>query len=241
MSRKDSLTGPILSVVLDVASFGADPQSHAAAIFDSGADWIQLRDRDVDDDVLFATACALVRARNAANRTRSGCAATARVIINKRPDIARASGADGVHLGFDAISQSDARSVLGEDALIGRSLHSADEVTARAKAEDIDYAHLAPIWNPNSKPATRPALGVGRLGAAAGSGLPLFAQGGVTKSRAAESLAAGALGIAVTGSLRSGGDPVALLAPLRQTLDVHSRSGPNDVEENTSTSGRNTL
>lgn len=216
--------------MLDVECFGQDPRAHAAVLFAAGADWIQLRDRDAPDDVLCETARALVYARDAANEARNDSVAQrARVIVNRRVDIAQASRADGVHLGFDAISEVDARRILGDDALVGRSLHSVDEITEAAGGQSVDYVHLAPIWDPNSKPATRPAVGLAQLAEACRTGMPVIAQGGVDPDRAKEAVTAGVLGVAVTGALRSGAnDPAALLSPLRRAL--------GNVQGNTSTS-----
>ena len=142
--------------------------------------------------------------------------------MNKRVDVALAAGADGVHLGVDAVGAADARALLGERAILGRSLHSVAEVRAEtAQATPADYVHLAPIWNPNSKPAERPALGPDALAEAARGGLPVFAQGGLDADRAVEAAAAGAAGVAVTGALARGADPESFLSPLRRRLDAH--------------------
>lgn len=210
----------MLCVVLDGAAFGDDPEAKAGALFEAGADWIQLRDRQLEGGALLALARALVAARDAIRATRAAAGApTLRVIVNRRGDVARAVGADGVQLGFDALPPAAARLVAGADALLGGSLHSADEVTAAARAGLFDYAQLAPIWDPVSKPATRPALGLEMLRAAAQAGLPLLAQGGVDPARAAEAVAAGAAGVAVSGALARGADPQAILRPLRSSLE----------------------
>lgn len=218
--------------MLDGVGFGDAPEPRARALFAAGADWIQLRDRTLPDARLLALARALVAARDAAiadpgqpRRERL------RVLVNRRVDVARAAQADGVHLGFDALAAEDARSLLGASARIGRSLHSVDEVRAAATGEARpDYVHLAPIWDPLSKPAERPALGVAALRAAAQTGLPVFAQGGLDPARTVEAIAAGAAGIAVTGALARGGAPEALLLPLREHLDV-ARQPPVVAQE----------
>ena len=210
---------PIVTVVLDVAAFGDDPRDRAAALFAAGADWIQLRDRHVPDAELLAAARALVSARDEARKTRAPSDVCPCVIVNKRVDVVALIRADGVHLGFDAVSVQDARTILGTEALIGRSLHSVDEVVAAKKTKGaVDYVHLAPIWNPNSKPATRPALGEERLAEAARAGLPVFAQGGLDPKRAASALDAGAAGVSMTGALSTGAEPAAILHPLLLSL-----------------------
>ncbi len=65
-------------------------------------------------------------------------------IVNNRSDIAMIVEADGVHLGQNDISPHDARTVLGENAIIGKSTHNPDEVI-QAVNEGVDYITFEPI------------------------------------------------------------------------------------------------
>lgn len=65
-------------------------------------------------------------------------------IVNNRSDIAMIVEADGVHLGQHDISPQDARTVLGENAIIGKSTHNPDEVI-QAVNEGVDYITFEPI------------------------------------------------------------------------------------------------
>ncbi len=208
-----SSQNPILCAVLDGSALGPDPGRFAEALFAAGVDWIQLRDRALEDEPLYRLARALARAAH----DRPG----RRVLVNRRADIALAAGADGVHLGFDAIDSKSARALLGNDAWIGASLHSPDDFEAAA-GSDLSYAHLAPIWDPKSKPASRPALGLEALARAATFGLPVLAQAGLDAGRARLAIGAGAAGIAVTGQLSGSADPAAIAAELRRGLDQAS-------------------
>lgn len=233
MAPRASSPRALLCAVLDAGAFGSDPERTAERLFAAGVDWIQIRDRTLESDALFRTASAIVRAAGCVSERRSRDAPTdaaqrvPRVIVNRRVDIALAAGADGVHLGFDAVDVTSARALLGDDALIGRSFHSVEEVDRAAReapARAPSYAHLAPIWNPSSKPASRQPLGERALRAAAGLGLPVFAQGGVDEARVGAALAAGAAGIAVTGPLQRPAHAVAAAERLRGGLD--SAPGP---------------
>lgn len=219
MAPRSSSPRPVLCAVLDAAALGAKPTDVAFALFQAGVDWIQLRDRSLETDALQALACALVEARDLAmDRTQNACL----VVVNRRIDIALSTGADGVHLGFDALDPVAAACLLPESALIGVSLHSVREVERLAEiAQDIPrlYAHLAPIWDPRSKPASRPALGLDRLADACGSGPRILAQGGLDPARALQAIRAGAAGIAVTGLLTNARDPIAAVRQLRDALD----------------------
>ena len=219
MAPRSSSSRPILCAVLDAPALGEKPCDAARALFHAGVDWIQLRDRSLEADALLRLAEALVRARDLARATvKSPCL----VIVNRRIDIAVSTGADGVHLGFDALDPMAAASLLPESALIGMSLHSVREVEALAENAPGDarlYAHLAPIWNPISKPATRLALGLDRLSRACSQGSRILAQGGLDAARAVQAIRAGAAGIAVSGTLAVSGDPITAARRLREALD----------------------
>ena len=219
MAPQSSSSRPILCAVLDATALGKNPGDTARALFHAGVDWIQLRDRSLEADALRRLTSALVEARDLARTTTKG---PCLVIVNRRIDIALSTGADGVHLGFDGLDAADAAALLPESALIGVSLHSVQEVEALAeKAPDNArlYAHLAPIWNPISKPATRPALGPDRLSKACGREFRVLAQGGLDAARAVRVIRAGASGIAVSGILTGSGDPITAARQLREALD----------------------
>lgn len=65
-------------------------------------------------------------------------------IVNDRPDIAMIVEADGVHFGQDDISTIDARCVLGENAIIGKTCTTTDEII-EAVNEGVDYVNFGPF------------------------------------------------------------------------------------------------
>ena len=72
----------------------------------NGVDWVQVRERELAGDRLLEWARGLAKAaQEGATRANR----QVRVLINRRLDIALALGADGVHLGFDAVSPRSAR------------------------------------------------------------------------------------------------------------------------------------
>ena len=180
-----------------------------AAALRGGVDCLQLRDRSLDGKAMLAGADAARRAADAAPHP-------VRLVVNRRLDVARCAGADGVHLGFDALDPREARRQLGPAAWIGVSTHSPEEIDA---AEGADYVHLAPVFDPISKPASGPALGLARLAQACGRGVRVWAQGGIQASNAAEAVAAGADGVAVTGAISAAEDPECAARALREALD----------------------
>lgn len=202
----------VLALVFDRAGLGDDPAARVRGLVDAGVDWLQVRDRSLEADALFALTCAVVQGARAAGRPAS-------VIVNRRIDVALAAGADGAHLGFDALGVDVARALMGARSVIGVSCHALGDVHDAAE-QGADYVHLAPIFDPISKPASRPALGLDVVREAARAGVPVLAQGGLDAARARAALRAGAAGVAVTGDVLRARDPVAAVRALRAALDV---------------------
>jgi thiamine-phosphate pyrophosphorylase len=199
--------------VLDRSVLRGELLHALAAAVGAGVDRVQLRERNLEGAALLELADAVCRtARDAA----AGAGRGVEVVVNRRLDVALAAGADGAHLGFDALPLAEARALLGPRALLGVSCHSPEEVGA---AEGADYAHLAPVFAPLSKTGARPALGLEALERAARR-RPVLAQGGVEASNAAACLAAGAAGVAVTGAILMAADPGRAAARLRRALDA---------------------
>lgn len=71
-------------------------------------------------------------------------------IVNDRADIAHIVEADGVHLGAEDISISEAREILGTNSIIGKSCKTPDEIID-AMNEGADYATFGPIYTTPSK------------------------------------------------------------------------------------------
>jgi thiamine-phosphate pyrophosphorylase len=199
--------------VLDRSLAGDGVAARVERAVAAGVDWVQVRDRELEGAALLALSDDV---REAARRGAARRGGIARVIVNRRADVALASGVDGVHLGFDGMTAGEARRLLGGDALVGVSAHAPGEIEADGGAS---YAQLAPIAAPLSKPASRPALGLAALAEAAGRGLPVLAQGGIDAGNAGAALAAGAAGIAVTGAILLADDPERATRALRQALD----------------------
>ncbi|TVR55837.1 MAG: thiamine phosphate synthase [Gemmatimonadales bacterium] len=158
-----------------------------------------------------------------------------RFLVNDRADVARALGADGVHLAERSLSALWLREWLGADALLGRSIHdphSARRAGAVAPGPDgrkerasLDYLMVGTLWATASHPG-RPGAGIERLlgvrsaiqAAGVDSVLPLIGIGGVTPERVAEVLDGGGYGVAVKGGVWEASDPAAAVVRFRERL-----------------------
>ena len=173
----------------------------AAAYLDGGATLLQLRCPDVASGTLEAW-CDAVVARA------SGYGAS--VIVNDRADVARLSGAAGVHLGQDDLPVQDARAILGPDGVIGLSTHTLEQL-GEARALPVTYVAVGPVYATGTKNTGYRPVGPSFVREAAGrsAATPVVAIGGITLERAPEVLAAGAGAVAVIGDLLAGGQPAA--------------------------------
>jgi thiamine-phosphate pyrophosphorylase len=131
-------------------------------------------------------------------------------IVNDDAALAAEIGADGVHLGRDDGDASRARDVLGPDRLVGVSCYDQPALAAAAAAAGADYVAFGSIWPSATKPgAVRAPLGL-LATAARELAIPIVAIGGITRTNAAETIAAGAHCVAVVRDLF--GDPDARVA-----------------------------
>jgi thiamine-phosphate pyrophosphorylase len=141
------------------------------------------------------------------------------LVVNDRIDVALACGAAGVHVGQDDMPCDAARRIVGDDVIVGVSVSTPDEAL-RATNEGADYLGVSPIFDTPTKADTPAATGLGGLAAIrAVTELPLIAIGGLTKSNAADVVAAGADGIAVVSALMAADDPEAAASALRAAID----------------------
>ncbi|AKK25871.1 thiamine phosphate synthase [Mycobacterium sp. EPa45] len=204
-----------------------DLAEFADAALAGGVDIIQLRDKGSPGEQQFGPLeardelAALEILAEAARRH------GALLAVNDRADIARAAGADILHLGQDDLPLPIAREVIAPQTLIGRSTHQSGEA-ARALTEDVDYFCVGPCWPTPTKPG-RPAPGLDlvREVSTMQSAKPWFAIGGIDETRLPEVLEAGATRIVVVRAITAADDPKAaaqrLTAALPTSCTDHGR------------------
>lgn len=154
-----------------------------------------------------ATARTLFDLSEAAAKITTG--SQTRLLVNDRADVAKAAGADGVHLTSDSLSTRVVRQRFGEDFLIGVSTHSQNEVLM-AKSGGADFAVFGPVFTTPSKVAYGEPLGIDRLKEVVGvsEGLPILAIGGISLSNSRACFQSGAAGLA---AIRLFSDPHSLV------------------------------
>ena len=175
---------------------------------DGGVDMLQLRCKNAE---------ALPYIRLAERVRDLASAAGVPFIVNDRPDVALAVGADGVHLGQHDLPVEFARRIL-PDGIIGRSSHEAAHAE-RAVSEEASYFAVGPVWETPTKPG-RPAAGLSYVSdiAARAIAIPWFAIGGITIDNVDEVLARGATRIAVVRAILDADDPAAAAQTLASAV-----------------------
>jgi thiamine-phosphate pyrophosphorylase len=200
-TRHDALDAACLYLVC-----GEQPDAFLARALLGGVDIVQLRLKDTGDATILATArryAALCHAHGVP------------LILNDRPDLVAAAGADGVHVGQDDVAVAQARALVGADRIVGLSTHSPAQIDAAAADPEVDYIGVGPVHATPTKPG-RPAVGLELVRyAAAHAATPFFAIGGIDAGNVAAVRAAGATRIAVVRAITDADDPEQAARALR--------------------------
>lgn len=206
LDRRERLQDAILYLVCPTRPAGRPLEVVLGPALAGGVDVVQLRDKRATDGELLAAAALARRLCDEAG---------ALLVLNDRPDLVRAAGADGCHVGQDDVSLAEARAAAGPGAIVGLSTHSPADVAA---ASGADYIGVGPVFATPTKPG-RPAVGLELVRHAAAHAVrPFFAIGGIDPSNVASVVAAGASRIAVVRAIADAADPRAAAADLRAAL-----------------------
>jgi thiamine-phosphate pyrophosphorylase len=200
----------------------------ARACLDAGARLLQIRAKALGAAALLEV-CEQV-ARDAA-------AYGATLIVNDRADIARLVPGAGVHVGQDDLPPALVRPVVGDDAIVGFSTHTREQID-RAVIEPIDYLAVGPVFGTRTKDTGYEAIGLDLVRYAADAAaraaarrgdrpLPVVAIGGITLETATLVLAAGAQSVAVISDLLVGAGPVARVRAFVECTARHPEPGPH--------------
>ncbi len=173
-----------------------DPAAFAprlAEVLDAGdVAAVQLRLKDADDETLRRAVEALrpvVQERGAA------------FLLNDRPDLAAATGCDGVHVGQDDTPYREARRLVGPEAIVGVTCHDSRHLAMEAADAGADYVAFGAFFPTGTKqPKARADVEIIRWWAEMMT-VPCVAIGGITVNNAAPLIEAGADFLAVCGGV----------------------------------------
>ena len=181
----------------------------------AGIRWIQLRMKLASDDEV----------RGIAQAAKKICAAYGCIlIIDDRVAVAAAVGADGVHLGKEDMTVSEARRLLGEGKIIGGTANVVEDILEHYR-QGADYIGLGPYRYTTTKKKLSPILGLegyrlimNRLRQEQ-IHIPVVAIGGIGVEDVAPLLDVGLAGVAFSGMLVHAADPKALVEALTKAAN----------------------
>lgn len=183
---------------------GEEGAALAASVADAlagGAAMVQYRAKHAQGERASADARALAGLCRAAGVP---------LIVNDSLELARAAGADGVHLGRDDLDVAHARAAWPA-GIIGASCYDDPERARAAARAGADYVAIGSVFPSTTKPGARRAPLASLAAARRASGLPVVAIGGITLANAPLAIEAGA-------------DMVAAIAAVFAAPDVRAAS-----------------
>ncbi len=187
----------------------------ARMVAQGGATLVQLRDKINETGEMVALARAV----------KAALPAEVPLIVNDRVDVARESGADGVHLGQEDMPVEEARQILGPAPFIGLSIKTVEQARA-APLGIIDYVGIGGIFATSSKDNVSRPIGPEGLARIVKvfrdriGNFPMCGIAGINAGNAAQVIAAGADGVSVISALSLAPDPIAAARELRAVVDV---------------------
>lgn len=197
---------PLDGVSLQFISHCNDRHSYADGIelaLKGGCRWVQLRMKDASDEEFIATA----------EKVRKMCSEyNATFIIDDKVELAKAVGADGVHLGKNDMPVDEARKILGSEYIIGGTANTIDDVE-RLYLAGADYIGCGPFRFTTTKKNLSPMLGAEGYKKITcgmrqrGIALPIVAIGGIMPQDVQGIMDTGVSGIAVSGAVLNADNP----------------------------------
>lgn len=178
---------------------GQDLSPIVRAALEGGARAIQLRDkaRDKGDQLPLARHLAILCHEHGAL-----------FIVNDHADLARACGADGVHVGQHDLPVPEARRALVPHQLVGRSNATLEEAL-ESESQGADYIAVGAMFPSASKENIRPAGLETLRRVRRATDAPLVAIGGITEANVAEVVRAGADAVCVSAAVVAAEDAFA--------------------------------
>jgi thiamine-phosphate pyrophosphorylase len=210
-TMKDKLDTARLYVVIDLELLGTRDVSHATRdSIDGGADMIQLRAKDYEEDLVEQIIGLMLQITRPAGIP---------LIVNDLVQVAHRGGADGAHVGQGDLDLNEARRIMGPDAILGASAVDLDSALAAEKA-GADYLGLGAVF-PTLTKADAEVVGLGPLREVHETvGIPVFAIGGIDATNVGRVLAAGGSRIAVIGAVLNAADVRAATAEMKAALQL---------------------
>lgn len=160
-------------------------------VLESGATFLQIREKDLDEETFEEEAKALKELCEKYHVP---------FVVNDNVDIALEIDADGVHVGQSDIKGRDIRSILGPDKILGISAGTVEEAVAAEKA-GADYIGVGAVFGTSTKKDAR-NLSVEKLREISKAvTIPVVAIGGINKMNLMDLSGSDVDGVAVVSAI----------------------------------------
>src|SRR5579859_1573417 len=199
---------PRLYVILDAALITFPERDCALRLAEAGVRLLQYRNKSTPTRQYLDSSRELAEALRPRGMT---------FLVNDRPDVAFLAGASGVHVGQEDLDVEQARSVAGQEKLVGVSTHNLEQFN-KAAASTADYIAVGPLFSTTSKANPDPVVGLAFLRRVRGlTDKPIVGIGGISLDSAKSVIEAGADSVAVISGVLSAPNPS---QSARQYLEV---------------------
>ena len=173
-----------------------------------GATLVQLREKELDEETFLREAIELAKLCHHYGVP---------LLINDNVEIARRSGADGVHVGQDDMEAASVRSVLGSDMIVGVTAKTVLQAI-RAQEAGADYLGSGAVFGSatklNAKPMTKELLSA----ICHSVRIPVVAIGGINRQNILELAGTDISGVAVVSGIFAADDIAAECRHLRSIV-----------------------
>lgn len=170
-----------------------------------GATFIQLREKNLDDETFMEEAVAL----------KELCAKyKVPFVINDNVEIAKAMDADGVHVGQSDMEAGDVRTLLGPDKILGVSAQTVEQALL-AESKGADYLGVGAVFTTGSKDDADDVSHETLKAICEAVKIPVIAIGGIGAHNVMQLKGTGICGIAVISAIYAQKDIVSAAANLK--------------------------
>ena len=207
MKRK--LPAGIYALTSEPHSLGRTNLKVAEEILKAGVKILQYREKNKKQGEMFLECQALRKMTREAG---------AIFIVNDHIEIAKAVGADGVHIGQDDLPVQTVRQLLGPDMIIGVSTHSPEQAQA-AVQDGADYIGVGPVFATQTKTDVCAPVGLDYLRYVVNHlEIPFVAIGGIKEHNLAEVVSEGAKTVALVTEIVGSPDISGKIAVLQEIM-----------------------
>lgn len=139
-------------------------------------------------------------------------------IVNDDVEVAIKVSANGVHLGQDDMAVSDARSLIGDDAIIGVSVQTVEQAK-KAEADGADYLGVGAVFSTSTKTDAKSVSFDTVKAICEAVSIPVCAIGGINAENVSQLSGLGLSGVAVVSAVFAADDIRKASRKLRELCD----------------------